>query len=102
MPPHPTLFLRKSVYEKYGCFNASFKTAADYELMLRLLFKNQIKTGYINRVLVKMRMGGQSNSSLKNRIKANREDLQAWKSNGLKPHLFTLILKPLRKITQFI
>lgn len=102
MPPHPTFFLRKTIYEKYGKFNTTLRTAADYELMLRILLKYGIKAKYIPQVLVKMRAGGVSNASVKNRIIANNEDRMAWKINGLKPYIFTLTLKPIRKISQFI
>ena len=102
MPPHPTLFLRKEVYQKFGKFNLSLKSAADYELILRMLYKNQIKVEYLPRVTVHMRAGGQSNKSIINRLKANKEDRMAWVINGLKPFWFTLYLKPLRKVTQFI
>ena len=102
MPPHPTLFLRKEVYQKYGKFNLSLKSAADYELILRMLYKNQISVAYLPRVTVHMRAGGQSNKSILNRLKANKEDRMAWEINGLKPFWFTLYLKPLRKVTQFI
>ena len=101
MPPHPTFFVKRSAYEKYGKFNLSFKLAADYELMLRFLFKNKLSTCYISRPLVRMRVGGMSNVSLKNRIKANKEDRIAWLINGLSPKSYTLILKPLRKIIQY-
>jgi len=102
MPPHPTFFVRRSIYEKYGDFNTEFGTSADYELMLRFLMKNNVKTRYIPKVLVKMRTGGASNVSLKNRVIANCNDRLAWKVNGLKPYPFTLILKPLIKIRQFL
>lgn len=102
MPPHPTFFVRKSVYEKYGVFNTSLRSAADYELMLRFLLKYNIKAVHLPETIVWMRHGGQSTASWKNRIKANKEDRLAWKMNGLKPHIFTLILKPLRKINQFL
>lgn len=102
MPPHPTFFVRRSVYEKAGVFNTSLRSAADYELMLRLLVKYNITARYIPEVLVKMRAGGMSNASLKNRLKANKEDLMAWKLNELKPYFFTTWLKPARKIFQFI
>jgi len=102
MPPHPTFFLRKSIYEKHGKFNTTLRTAADYELMLRILLKYGAKAKYIPQVLVKMRAGGVSNASVKNRIIANNEDRMAWKINGLKPYIFTLTLKPIRKISQFI
>jgi len=101
MPPHPTFFLRKSCYEKFGKFDTSFRSAADYELMLRMIHKHKISVAYLPEVLVKMRVGGMSNVSLKNRVKANREDKRAWKVNGLKPGLFTMIRKPLSKISQF-
>lgn len=102
MPPHPTFFVRKAVYERIGLFNTDLRSAADYELMLRILLKNDVPAHYIPRVIVKMRAGGMSNASLRNRLRANREDRLAWKLNGLKPYFFTLYLKPLRKITQFI
>ncbi len=101
MPPHPTFFVRKSVYEKYGLFNLNLGTAADYELMLRFLVKQQISCKYIPEVLVKMRVGGVSNASLGNRVKANRMDRKAWYVNGLKPYPWTVALKPLRKISQW-
>jgi glycosyltransferase len=102
MPPHPTFFVRKHVYEKYGFFNESFSSAADYELMLRFIHKHKITIEYLPRVIIKMRIGGKSNRSFKNRIKANLEDRKAWKINALKPYFFTLFLKPFRKLKQFI
>src|SRR5581483_800582 len=81
MPPHPTFFVRKYMYEKAGLFNTSLHSAADYELMLRMLLKHNATVHYIPEVLVKMRSGGMSNASLKNRFKANKEDALAWKLN---------------------
>jgi glycosyltransferase involved in cell wall biosynthesis len=102
MPPHPTFFVRREVYDQVGLFNISLRSAADYELMLRILIKYEIASHYIPRVMVKMRAGGMSNASFKNRITANREDRLAWKLNGLEPHFFTLYAKPIRKISQFL
>jgi glycosyltransferase len=102
MPPHPTFFVRRTVYKNYGSFNLDFKSAADYELMLRFIHKHQCSISYLPRVVVKMRIGGVSNSSLLNRIKANREDKKAWIINGLKPKPYTLLFKPLSKIGQFL
>lgn len=101
MPPHPTFFVRREIYLKYGLFNLEMGTAADYELMLRFLLKYQISCGYIPEVLVKMRAGGVSNTSIKNRLNANRMDRMAWVVNGLKPFPWTLTLKPARKVGQF-
>jgi len=102
MPPHPTFFVRSNLYRKAGLFNTSLRSAADYELMLRMLVKYDARAHYIPEVLVKMRVGGVSNASLKNRLRANREDREAWRLNGLKPYFFTRWLKPLRKVFQFI
>lgn len=102
MPPHPTLFVKKGVYESHGTFDTRLRTAADYEIMLRFLYKENIFSAYLPQVIVKMRSGGVSNSSIKNRIAANKEDRLAWKMNGLKPFFFTLWFKPLRKVAQFI
>ena len=68
MPPHPTFFVRRSVYEKYGLFRLDMGSAADYELMLRFLLKHKINVAYIPNVLVCMRTGGVSNASLENRM----------------------------------
>jgi glycosyltransferase involved in cell wall biosynthesis len=102
MPPHPTFFVRKEVYRQAGLFNTDLRSASDYELMLRILLKYGFSTGYVARVIVRMRAGGMSNASLFNRLRANGEDRLAWKLNGLRPNLFTLYLKPLRKIHQLI
>lgn len=101
MPPHPTFFVRKSVYEKYGYINTDLKLSADYELMLRLIHKHKIKIAYLPETIVKMRMGGVSNISFFVKLKANIEDKLAWKMNNLKPGLFTTLRKPLRKISQY-
>lgn len=101
MPPHPTFFLKKQCYDRFGVFDTSFKTAADYELMLRMVHKLGVSVAYIPEVLVKMRVGGVSNVTLKNRIRANREDKRAWLINDLKPGMFTLIRKPLSKLGQY-
>jgi len=100
-PPHPTFFVRKWVYDKYGFFNPDFKIAGDYELMLRFIEKNKISTSYIPEVLVKMRIGGISNKSLKNIILQTCEDYKAWRLNGLHSGFFAVFLKKIRKIFQF-
>jgi glycosyltransferase len=102
MPPHPTFFVRRAIYEKFGKFNTSLSSSADYELMLRFLLKHKIKPAYLNEVMINMRQGGKSTASFRNRFIAQVEDRMAWKINQLKPDLFTLILKPLSKIKQFI
>jgi hypothetical protein len=102
MPPHPTFFVKREVYRSVGAFNLTLRSAADYEMMLRVLYKHRFTTAYIREVLVKMKSGGASNGSFSKRINANLEDRMAWKLNDLHPYFFTLYLKPLRKIFQFI
>lgn len=102
MPPHPTFFVKKKMYEYHELYNTSFKTAADYELMLRFIHVNEIKVAYLPKFTVKMRMGGASNASVKNRVNANLEDRRAWEINKVKPKWYTLYLKPLRKLKQFL
>lgn len=101
MPPHPTFFVLKKHYTSFGSYNTDLKSAADYELMLRMIHKHQIQPFYIPTVMVRMRVGGVSNSSFKNRLKANKEDRMAWELNGLKPNFLTFIRKPLSKLSQF-
>ncbi|MFN5620599.1 MAG: glycosyltransferase family 2 protein [Flavobacteriales bacterium] len=102
MPPHPTFFVKREVYEAHGHYSLQLRSAADYELMLRFMHKHAIKVTYLPRVITKMRAGGQSNVTIKNRWRANQEDRLAWKMNGLQPGFFTLIRKPLSKVLQFI
>lgn len=101
MPPHPTFFVRRSVYEHHGLFDLSLGSAADYELMLRFLLRYRISVNYIPEVLVRMRTGGASNASLAARLRANRMDRRSWETNGLTPYPWTLIFKPLRKLPQW-
>ena len=102
MPPHPTFFVKKELYSKYGLFNISLWGAADYELMLRFLYKHHCLLAYLPEVMVHMRVGGQSNNSIFNRLRANMEDRKAWAINDIKPNWYTLFFKPLRKLNQFI
>jgi glycosyltransferase len=102
MPPHPTFFVRRGVYERFGAFDTGLGTASDYELMLRLLLRHGISSVYIPQVLVRMRMGGASNASLLGRLRANRMDRRAWRVNGLKAYPWTTVAKPLRKVGQFL
>ena len=101
MPPHPTFFAKKEIYGRLGGYNKQLQTAADYELMLRFCYFNQTKVSYLPQVIVKMRLGGQSNRSLKNRLKANLQDRNAWVINGQPAPWYTLLLKPLSKIKQY-
>jgi len=102
MPPHPGFFMKKSCYECYGLFNLNLSTSADYELMLRMLEVHNLNHFYISKTITSMRVGGASNSSLINRFLANRNDKKAWAIHPINPFWFTFILKPLRKLPQFL
>mgnify|MGYP001173050667 CR=1 FL=1 len=99
--PHPTFFVKKSVYSKYGLYNTDLKTASDYEMILRLLYKHRLNVVYLPEIMVNMRMGGESNKSFWNRINANKEDSLAWTKNKLTRPMFVRFKKPLQKLRQF-
>lgn len=101
MPPHPTVYLRKACYDAQGVFREDLGSAADYELMLRMLFFAKIPMVYIPETFVCMRTGGASNASFLNRLKANKQDARAWIVNGARPPIGLRILKPLRKLSQY-
>ncbi|WP_423149701.1 glycosyltransferase family 2 protein [Rubrolithibacter danxiaensis] len=102
MPAHPTFYARRTLFEKFGNYKLNYGSAADYELMIRFIHKHHAKTAYLPEVIVKMRSGGVSNQSLKNRLKASKADLSAMKANGIVFPLLAAFLKPVRKIPQFL
>ncbi len=100
MPPHPTLFVKKNIYDKYDGFDTSFRIASDYDLILRFLGKHKISVSYIDEVFVRMRLGGISNKNISNIIKKTREDIKALKKNNI-GGVYTIINKNISKIPQF-
>ena len=103
MPAHPTIFVRRSVYEKYGTFDLQFKVQADFELTMRFLRVHQIRTLYVPKIWVKMRMGGISNRSLIGSLFSNIESFKACKKNGLQIPIAPLFIlrKILSRLPQF-
>jgi len=102
VPPHPSLFVNKRIYEEAGLFNLDFKLAADYEFMLRIFKKHNFKSKYINKIIVKMRLGGATNQSFSNIKKQNIEILKAWKHNHLKLPFLLMPLRIIKRLIQFI
>lgn len=100
MPAHPTLFLKKEVYQKHGLFNVNYKIAADYDFMLRILKDDSLKFGYLPQVITKMRVGGTSNRSIKNIIQKTKEDYRAVRSNNIGGWL-VVFRKNISKLKQF-
>ncbi len=101
MPAHPTLYLKKSLFEKYGNYALDLGTTADYDLMLRFFYTHQIKTTYLPMLMVNMRMGGVSNKSLSSRWDALVNDYRSLKRNKLPGSLLILFKKKLSKLKQF-
>ncbi len=102
VPPHPALFVRSKVYKEAGLFDLQFKLAADYELMLRMFKKHNFKSKYINRLIIKMRLGGATNHSYTNIVNQNKEILKAWKVNGLQAPFYLMPLRIIKRLSQFI
>ena len=92
MPAHPTFFVKKSIYEKYGKFHIDFKNAADFDLLVRFIYTNKITYHYIDKVIVKMRLGGAS-TSFSSMWTNNIEILRACKANGVKTNIFKILLR---------
>jgi glycosyltransferase involved in cell wall biosynthesis len=102
MPPHPTFYARRAIFERFGLYSFKYGTAADYELMLRFMYLNTAKVFYLNKVIVKMAMGGVSNQKLRNRVAAWRNDFNAMKHHKISIPILGIVLKPIRKLIQFI
>ena len=98
LPPHPALFLRRRVYERFGLFDTSYRIAADYDFMLRVL-QGGVRIEHLPGVLVKMRVGGMSNRTLANILRKSAEDYRALKANRV-GGLGALTWKNLGKLPQ--
>ena len=102
MPAHPSLYCKKSVYDQYGFFDTSYRIAADFENLLRLIYIHKIKTLYIPKDFVTMRTGGASTAGFASRRKIMREHLRAMKKNGVYSNFFLLSLRYFYKIFEVI
>ncbi|QOR39074.1 glycosyltransferase [Billgrantia diversa] len=101
MPPHPTFFMRRELYQEMGGFDLAYRIAGDYDAMLRYLKNEKFKVAYLPEVLVKMRVGGASNGSVRQILRKSREDITAMRNNGINP-LVALPCKNISKVPQFI
>lgn len=101
-PPHPTFFVRRSVYEKFGMFNLNYHISSDIELMMRFLEVHKINVCYVPELWIKMRLGGLSNKSIKTILKQNKEVLAALKEHNLPNNIFIFfICKFFSRLMQF-
>jgi glycosyltransferase involved in cell wall biosynthesis len=101
MPPHPTFYCRRELFEKLGNYRLDYGSAGDYELMLRFIHAHKAEVYYLHKVMIKMFIGGVSNKSIINRVKALLFDLKAMRNNDILFPFITIIFKPVRKIMQF-
>ena len=102
VPPHPTVYLRRSVYDKVGNFDINFKLASDYDLMLRIFKKEKFKSKFIDKYIVKMRIGGVTNKNWKNRIIQNIEIYNSWTKNKIKPPFYFFFYRFYNRISQYL
>jgi len=102
MPPHPTFYVRRECYRDLGGYNVSIPIAADYELMLRFLFENDLNVAYVDRVLVRMELGGMSNASIENMLQVIQDMRQAWDGTNHLGKNTAPFLHPLEKVPQFL
>jgi glycosyltransferase len=100
MPPHPTLFLKRKIFDNYGLYDTGFKISSDYDFMLRIMSRPELKFEYLPQIITRMRVGGASNRSLKNIIRKSKEDLQALRKNNA-GGWSVLLMKNFSKIGQF-
>lgn len=102
MPAHPSFYCKREIYKRYGVFNIEYKIGADFENLLRLIFKNHIKTVYISKDFVTMRTGGVSTDGLQARIRIMQEHIKAFKANGIYSNRLILSLRYIYKIYELI
>lgn len=102
MPAHPSFYCRREIYNKYGAFDTSYKVAADFEILLRFIYVNHIRTKYLPKDFVTMRTGGASNRGLASHRQINRDHMQAFKKNGVKSNMFLLSLRYIYKIGEVV
>ena len=102
-PAHPTFFVKRIIYEKYGKYRIDMKNAADYELLVRFLYVNQVTYHYINKVIVKMRMGGASTTFKLSSVWTNNiEIVKACRTNGIKTNILIILTRYFFKLISFL
>ena len=101
MPGHPTLYLRKSVYDRYGLYKTDYRISADYEFMIRILKDDKVKLSYLPEVLIYMSHGGTSTNSLGAYLAGMKEGHRALRENGVRFAWFTDLCRTLRVLAQF-
>lgn len=102
MPAHPTLFLRRCIYDKFGYFDPSYKIAGDFEFIVRIFKHQHLNFSYLSKIMVRMQLGGVSTSGIKSMLLINREIIRACKDNGVKTSYLQILLRyPIKLIEYF-
>jgi hypothetical protein len=101
MPAHPSFYVKRELFEKLGYYKTDYKIAADFELLVRFLYINQIKCKYLEIPFLSMRMGGVSNKSIFSKYTLNKEIVRACKENGIKTNYFLIYSKYFSKLFEF-
>jgi len=101
-PSHQSFYAKQELFQQYGLYNLKYRIAADYELLLRFLYFNNVKVSLLDEFIVKFSLGGMSTQSMKNIVNLNKECITAWKDNGMAIPFHTIPMKFLRKIPQFV
>jgi hypothetical protein len=102
MPPHPSFYCKRELYEQYGLYKTDYKIAADYELLIRFFWKHKVSYLIMPLTVAYMRTGGASNASLKNRLLLNQETVRACRENGLKTNLVKISMKYPIKLLEYL
>lgn len=101
-PAHPTLYLKKEVYDKIGLFNLKYRIVADYDFMIRMMKDKTIKLEYINEYIVYMRIGGTSTAGIKGYIKNLKEAHNALKENKIKHPIIVDIKRIVKTLKEML
>lgn len=102
MPAHPSMFVKKSVFSQHGLFDISYRIAGDYEFVARIFTHGNVRHGYLPRTVAIMRTGGISTSSLRNKMRLNREVVRACKANGIDTNLMKILTKYPAKVAEYV
>ena len=102
MPSHPTLFLKREVYEKLGGFDTSFRIAGDYNFMLKVMLDEEISLEFLPEIITRMRVGGASTGNSKSLIHKSKKDIRALRNNGFRFPYVVVSIKMLRKLPQLL
>ena len=101
MPAHPSMYVRKHIFDQHGCYNQQYRIAADFDFVARIFSVNGLRSVYLPRLFVKMRLGGVSTQGLKSNIRLNTEILDICRKQGIKTSWLRILSKYPEKLLGF-